>query len=357
MNLHDKLDQILHKYNLLKEELSHPFDDYELFVKRSKEAVELEPHIENILLLKKLIKDQAELEEIVSSPDSDPDLKSLAKEEIQSNKEKIEQLERDIKTLLIPKDINDEKNAIIEIRAGTGGDEAGLFAAELYSMYQKYSEYRNWKFEKLYINENELGSLREASAIISGRGVFAKLKFESGVHRVQRVPVTESGGRVHTSTATVAVMPEVEEVQLNLDPKDLKMEVMRASGAGGQHINKTESAVRITHIPTGIMVIQQDERSQHMNKLKAMKILCARVYDFEMQKMQKERAQARKSQIGTGERNERIRTYNFPQNRVTDHRINLTLYKIDKVMLGEALDEIINPLIEAEQEKKLAEEV
>lgn len=354
MNIIEKLLQIINKYNVLKEELSKPFDDYELFVKRSKELSELEPYISDINRLLKYNEDKLSLAKILKDPNSDNDLRTLASEELNEIDLEMPKLEASIKSLLIPKDINDEKNAIIEIRAGTGGDEAGLFAGELYRMYQKYSELHNWTFEKLYINENELGSLREAAAIISGRGVFARLKFESGVHRVQRVPVTESGGRVHTSTATVAVMPEVEEVQMNIDPKDLKIDLMRASGAGGQHVNKTESAVRITHIPSGIVVTQQDERSQHMNKLKAMKILCSRLYEMETQKLNEERAKTRKNQIGTGERNERIRTYNFPQSRVTDHRINLTLYKIDKIINGEELDEIITPLIEADQQIKLA---
>lgn len=354
MNLLEKLKQILDKYNQIKTQLSAPFEDHDSFVKLSKEASELEPYVETISELLKLSKDKSDLEAIIADPNADSELSTLAKEEITEISIRIPELEQQLKTLLVPKDIDDEKNAIVEIRAGTGGDEAGLFAGELYRMYQKYAEIRGWSFEKLYFNENELGSLREAAAVISGRGVFARLKFESGVHRVQRVPVTESGGRVHTSTATVAVMPEVEEVQMNIDPKDLKIDVMRASGAGGQHINKTESAVRITHIPTGIVVMQQDERSQHMNKLKAMKILCSRLYEFESKKINEERAKTRRDQIGTGERNERIRTYNFPQGRVTEHRIGLTIYKLDRVMSGEELDGLINPLIEADQEAKLA---
>lgn len=355
MNLNEKLDQILSRHQLVKDLLSQPFDDYEEFVKLSKEMSELEPYIDDILALKKCYVELEDINRMLEDTNSDPEIQILAREESPNIIRKINELEQNLKALLVPKDIDDEKNAIIEIRAGTGGDEAGLFAAELYRMYQKYSELHGWKFEGLSIHENELGSLREATAEVSGRGVFARLKFESGVHRVQRVPVTESGGRVHTSTATVAVMPEVEEVQMNIDPKELKLEVMRASGAGGQHVNKTESAVRITHIPTGLVVVQQDERSQHMNKLKAMKILCSRLYDLQLQKLQSERAKTRKEQIGTGERNERIRTYNFPQNRVTDHRINLTLYKIEKIMIGEALDEIIDPLIAIDQEIRLAE--
>ena len=256
--------------------------------------------------------------------------------------------------MLIPKDSTDEKNAIIEIRAGAGGDEAGLFAADLFRMYNRYAEHRGWKFEILYTQESGIGSIKEASANISGKGVFSYLKFESGVHRVQRVPVTESSGRVHTSTATVAVLPEAEEVDLKINDDDLKVEVMRASGAGGQHINKTESAVRVTHIPTGLVVVQQEERSQHMNRAKAMKILRSRLYEMERQKLQSERSENRRLQVGTGDRSERIRTYNYPQGRVTDHRINLTLYKLPQIMEGEGLDEIIKALVEFDQEEKIA---
>lgn len=354
MNLINTLEQILEKYNSLKKQLESAVDDYESQIKISKELSELEQFIEPIKTLIKSNDDKNELINIINN-NTDEELIELANEELEKLNIEIPKLEEQIKILLIPKDIDDEKNAIIEIRAGTGGDEAGLFAGTLYKMYQKYSEIQGWKFEKLYIHENELGSVREAAASISGKGVFAKLKFESGVHRVQRVPVTESGGRVHTSTATVAVMPEAEELQMNINEKDLKIEVMRSSGAGGQHVNKTESAVRITHIPTGIVVTQQDERSQHMNRAKAMKILSSRVYELELRKKNEERAKTRKDQIGSGERNERIRTYNFPQGRVTDHRINLTLYKIDKILLGESLDEIILELMHEDQKAKLAE--
>ena len=235
---------------------------------------------------------------------------------------------------MLPKDEIDEKNAILEVRAGTGGDEAALFATELFSMYQKYSSIKGWRFDILEVSENDIGGYREAIASITGRSVFARLKFESGVHRVQRVPTTESGGRIHTSAATVAVLPEAEEVDIQIDDKDLRIDIFRASGPGGQSVNTTDSAVRITHLPTGIVVSQQDEKSQHKNKAKGMKILRARVFDFERTKLEKERAADRKEQVGTGDRSERIRTYNFPQGRVTDHRINLTLYKIDKVIAG-----------------------
>ena len=250
--------------------------------------------------------------------------------------------------------IKDEKNAILEVRAGTGGDEAALFATELFSMYQKYSSIKGWRFDILEVSENDIGGYREAIASITGRSVFARLKFESGVHRVQRVPTTESGGRIHTSAATVAVLPEAEEVDIQIDDKDLRVDIFRASGPGGQSVNTTDSAVRITHLPTGIVVSQQDEKSQHKNKAKGMKILRARVFDFERTKLEKERAADRKEQVGTGDRSERIRTYNFPQGRVTDHRINLTLYKIDKVIAGEALDDIVDGLTATEEAARLA---
>mgnify|MGYP003314728443 FL=1 len=254
----------------------------------------------------------------------------------------------------MPKDEIDEKNAILEVRAGTGGDEAALFATELFSMYQKYSSIKGWRFDILEVSENDIGGYREAIASITGRSVFARLKFESGVHRVQRVPTTESGGRIHTSAATVAVLPEAEEVDIQIDDKDLRVDIFRASGPGGQSVNTTDSAVRITHLPTGIVVSQQDEKSQHKNKAKGMKILRARVFDFERTKLEKERAADRREQVGTGDRSERIRTYNFPQGRVTDHRINLTLYKIDKVIAGEALDDIVDGLTATEEAARLA---
>lgn len=357
MSLDDTLEKILQKYNTLKDQLLEKAGDSEAFIKLSKEFAELEDYVSIIEKLKKAQAEYASLKEMVDGGGGgggDAEFLELAKTEIPLLKDEISKLEKEITILLLPKDAADEKNAIIEIRAGTGGDEAGLFAADLFRMYQRYAEVRRWKFEVLNYHEAGIGNIKEASASISGKGVFSFLKFESGVHRVQRVPVTESSGRVHTSTATVAVLPEAEEVDLRIDETDLKIDVMRASGAGGQHVNKTESAVRITHIPTGIVVTQQDERSQHMNRLKAMKILRSRLYEMEREKLHAERADNRRSQIGTGERSERIRTYNYPQGRVSDHRINLTLYKLAQVMEGVALDEIISALVEYDQAERMA---
>ena len=340
MLLEETLEKILNRYEFLKQQMLENANDSENFIKLSKEFSDLEDFANLINTYNKTKEELSELQAALEDPETEEDFKELAKEEIEKLQSKIPEA--------------DEKNAIIEIRAGAGGDEAGLFAADLLRMYQKYAEFKKWKFELLYAHESGIGSIKEASANISGKGVFAYLKFESGVHRVQRVPVTESSGRVHTSTATVAVLPEAEEVDLKIDDTDLKIDVMRASGAGGQHVNKTESAVRITHIPTGIVVYQQDERSQHMNRLKAMKILRSRLYEMERQKLQNERADNRRSQVGTGDRSERIRTYNYPQGRITDHRINLTLYKLPQIMEGAALEEIIKPLIEFDQEEQIA---
>ena len=286
---------------------------------------------------------------------SDPEMKALAEEEFLALKERIPVLEREVQLMLLPKDAADERNAIMEVRAGTGGDEAALFAGDLFQMYQRYSALHGWRFEVMSISETGIGGYKEATASITGRGVFARLKFESGVHRVQRVPKTEASGRIHTSAATVAVLPEAEEVDIQIEDKDLRIDVYRSSGPGGQSVNTTDSAVRITHLPTGLVVIQQDEKSQHKNKAKALKVLRSRLYDLERQALDNARAAERKSQVGSGDRSERIRTYNFPQGRVTDHRINLTLYKIDKVMNGEALDEFVEALIAEDQAAKLAE--
>jgi peptide chain release factor 1 len=284
----------------------------------------------------------------------DAELQELAAEELRNLRRRLPDLERRVKLALLPKDVDDQRNAILEVRAGTGGEEAALFAAELLRMYQRYAALRGWRFEILDLSETDLGGLKEASAIISGRDVFARLKFESGVHRVQRVPETEAGGRIHTSAATVAVLPEAEEVDVRIDEKDLRIDVFRASGPGGQSVNTTDSAVRITHLPTGLVVIQQDEKSQHKNKARALKVLRSRLYDLQRQARDSARAAERKSQVGSGDRSERIRTYNFPQGRVTDHRINLTLYKIDKVLTGEALDEIIDAILATDQASRLA---
>jgi peptide chain release factor 1 len=354
MSFETTINTILDRCESLKTQLLDCAGGSENFIKLSKEFSDLEDFATVIHKYKKAQNEFEELNQIISDPQSDSDFKELATIEIENLKTAIPQLEKEIKIMLIPKDVTDEKNAIIEIRAGTGGDEAGLFAADLFRMYQKYSEFRGWKFEILYLQESGIGSIKEASANIFGKGVFSYLKFESGVHRVQRVPVTESGGRVHTSTATVAVLPEAEEVDLKIDESDLRIDVMRASGAGGQHVNKTESAIRITHIPTGVVVECQEERSQHKNRDKAMKRLRSHLYEFERQRKEQERARDRKSQVGSGDRSERIRTYNFPQSRVSDHRINLTLYKIDEVMAGTALDEIIDALITHDHLHKLS---
>jgi len=286
--------------------------------------------------------------------DDDADMIAMAEEEIQTLGKALEQGEHDLKIMLLPKDKDDERNAILEVRAGTGGDEAALFGADLFSMYQRFAANQGWRFEVLEISETGIGGYKEASATITGNNVFARLKFESGVHRVQRVPETETGGRIHTSAATVAVLPEAEDVDVTLDDQDLRVDVFRASGPGGQSVNTTDSAVRITHIPTGIVVSQQDEKSQHKNRAKAMKILRARIYDAERARAEAERAASRKGQVGSGDRSERIRTYNFPQGRVTDHRINLTLYKLDKILAGESLDELVNALITEDQAAALA---
>jgi peptide chain release factor 1 len=290
----------------------------------------------------------------IAESSEDRDLRQLAEEELRALRERLPDLEQQVKLALLPKDADDQRNAILEVRAGTGGDEAALFAAELFRMYQRYAALRGWRFEILDLSETGLGGFKEATALISGRDVFARLKFESGVHRVQRVPETEAAGRIHTSAATVAVLPEAEDVDIRIDERDLRIDVFRASGPGGQSVNTTDSAVRITHIPTGLVVIQQDEKSQHKNKAKALKVLRSRLYDLERQARDSARAAERKSQVGSGDRSERIRTYNFPQGRVTDHRVNLTLYKIDKVMSGEALDEIIDAILAEDQAARLA---
>jgi len=281
-------------------------------------------------------------------------MRAMAEEEQRTLQARLPELARQVQLMLLPKDEADSKNAILEVRAGTGGDEAGLFAADLFRMYQRYAETRKWKFEVMSVSETGIGGYKEAIASVSGTDVFQRLKFESGVHRVQRVPVTESGGRIHTSAATVAVMPEAEEVDVQIDEKDLRIDVFRASGPGGQSVNTTDSAVRITHLPSGIVVSQQDEKSQHKNKAKAMRVLRSRLYEREREMLDAERAQARKSQVGSGDRSERIRTYNFPERRVTDHRINLTLHQLEKVLDGE-LDDFIDALLSEDQARQLAE--
>ena len=295
-----------------------------------------------------------DLSEILNDKDADSEIKEIANTEFVSLKEKATNIERDIQFALLPKDKDDTRNVIIEVRAGTGGDEAGLFASDLFEMYEKLSIKNNWKFEVMEVSETNVGGYKEAQANILGKGVFGRLKFESGVHRVQRVPSTETSGRIHTSAATVAVLPEAEDLEISIEEKDLRIDVFRSSGPGGQSVNTTDSAVRITHIPSGIVVSQQDEKSQHKNRAKAMKILQSRLYEAERQRQQDERSSSRKNQVGSGDRSERIRTYNFPQGRVTDHRISLTLHKLDKVLQGEALDELIDALIVEDRMLKLA---
>ena len=322
--------------------------------KLSIELSELAPIAEKINEVRSLQKELNENSSLADENQQDKELLALIQSEIVELSKSIDILRDELQRLLLPKDEINEKNAILEVRAGTGGDEAALFATELFSMYQRYSALRGWRFDILEISENDIGGYREAIASITGRSVFARLKFESGVHRVQRVPTTESGGRIHTSAATVAVLPEAEEVDVHIEDKDLRIDIFRASGPGGHSVNTTDSAVRITHLPTGIVVSQQDEKSQHKNKAKGMKILRARIFDLERTKRDAERAADRKEQVGTGDRSERIRTYNFPQGRVTDHRINLTLYKIDKVIAGEALDDIVDGLTATEEAARLA---
>ena len=300
-----------------------------------------------------LVKEILDLSEILNDKNADADIKEIATNEFNSLKETISNLEREIQFSLLPKDKDDIRNVILEVRAGTGGDEAGLFASNLFSMYEKLSIKNKWKFEVMEVSETSVGGYKEAQANILGNGVFGRLKYESGVHRVQRVPTTETSGRIHTSAATVAVLPEAEDLEIVIDEKDLRIDVFRSSGPGGQSVNTTDSAVRITHIPSGIVVSQQDEKSQHKNRAKAMKILQSRLYEAERQKQQEERSLTRKDQVGSGDRSERIRTYNFPQGRVTDHRINLTLHKLEKVLSGESLDEFIDALIVEDRMLKL----
>lgn len=320
------------------------------FVKITKEYSDLTPVVDTIRAYKKAIQDEQDLQAMLD----DPDMGEMAKDELYEVRNRIPDLEQQIKLALIPKDTDDTKNAILEIRAGTGGDEAALFAGDLFNMYKGYAAEKGWRFEVVEASENDLGGLKEVIVEVTGSDVFSRLKFESGVHRVQRVPETEASGRVHTSAATVAVLPEAEDVDVNISENDLRIDVYRSRGAGGQSVNTTDSAVRITHLPTGIVVAMQDERSQIKNRAKAMKVLKTRIYDLQRTTLANERAADRKSQVGSGDRSERIRTYNFPQGRVSEHRITLTLYKIHEVMTGKALDEIIEALITNEQAEKLA---
>ena len=350
----DRLDDTLMRYEEMMNQLSEPdvANDPERFKRLMKEQSDLTPIVEAYKEYKQC-KQNVEDSLAMLDEESDEEMRELAKEELNESKARIEELEQELKVLLLPKDPNDDKNVIVEIRAGAGGDVAALFAAEIYRMYVHYAESQRWKVETLEMEEIGIGGMKSVNFMITGQGAYSKMKYESGVHRVQRVPETESGGRIHTSTITVAVMPEAEEVDVEIDEKDVRIDVMRASGNGGQCVNTTDSAVRLTHYPTGIVIYSQTEKSQIQNKAKAFALLRAKLYDMECQKAHDAEAEARRSQIGTGDRSEKIRTYNFPQGRVTDHRINLTLYKLDKIMNGD-IQEIIDACIAADQAKKLA---
>ncbi len=327
--------------------------DSETYVRLASEYSELQPVVTKVREYEKVTGEIADLEALLTDKTTDREMRDLAEMELPELKERLEGLEKEMQILLLPKDAADEKSAILEIRAGTGGSEAALFAGDLFRMYERYAAAHGWKVEVISSSEGEAGGYKEIIATITGRGVFAKLKFESGVHRVQRVPETEASGRIHTSAATVAVLPEAEEIDIEIRPEDIRIDTMRSSGAGGQHVNKTDSAVRITHLPTGL-VVTSSEKSQHQNRAKAMQILRSRLYDMERQRADSERSADRKSQVGSGDRSERIRTYNFPQGRVTDHRINLTLYKLDRMMVGE-IDEVVDALLADYQAGLLAQ--
>ena len=345
-----RLDQVLDRFREIEARMGAATDGAEI-VRLSKEHAELKPVADAVTAVARAREELPELEEMAKAGDAE--MAALAQDELAALNERLPRLERDVALLLAPKDKDENASAILEVRAGTGGDEAALFAGDLFRMYQRYAQSRGWRVEIDSVSEGEVGGYKEIIASITGDGVFGRLKFESGVHRVQRVPETEAGGRIHTSAATVAVLPEVEDVEIDIRDQDIRVDTYRSSGAGGQHVNKTDSAVRITHLPTGI-VVTSSEKSQHQNRARAMKVLQARLYDQQREALDSARADARKSQVGSGDRSERIRTYNFPQGRVTDHRINLTLYNLAKVMEGEALDDVINPLIAEDQAARLA---
>jgi peptide chain release factor 1 len=355
MALVEKLDQVVLRHEALAVEMSSGDMVPAEFAKLSKEYSDLSPVVEKAIELHTMMDELDEANEILADPEGDSEMRTMAEEEVRSLQHKLPALTEIIQKLLLPVDAADSKNAILEVRAGTGGDEASLFAAVLFRMYELYVKQKGWTFELMSVNETGIGGIKEAMATIRGNGVFARMKFESGVHRVQRVPTTESGGRIHTSAATVAVLPEAEDFDVEIEEKDLRIDTYRAQGPGGQSVNTTDSAVRITHVPTGVVVQCQDEKSQHKNKAKAMKVLRSRIYDAERQRQSEERASDRKSQVGSGDRSERIRTYNYPQGRVTDHRINLTLHKLDRIVEGESLDELIDALTAEDQASRLAE--
>lgn len=355
MSLQNNLSRILERRLEIEKQLNDAANlSSDEMMQLSKELSDLRPIAEKAEYVNDITANLESAKALLAEADGDAEIIAMAEEEIETLGVNMEKAEHELKIMLLPKDKDDERNAILEVRAGTGGDEAALFASDLFSMYQRFASNQGWRFEVLEISETGIGGYKEASATITGNNVFATLKFESGVHRVQRVPETETGGRIHTSAATVAVLPEAEDVDVTLDENELRIDVFRASGPGGQSVNTTDSAVRITHIPTGIVVSQQDEKSQHKNRAKAMKILRARIYDAERARAEAERAASRKGQVGSGDRSERIRTYNFPQGRVTDHRINLTLYKLEKILAGESLDEMVDALITEDQAAALA---
>jgi len=350
-----KLDALVARHKAVESELATPVAT-ETYVKLSREFAELAPIVEAVQNYRGIVAEIEGLDALIADAATDAEMRAMALAERPQLEQKRATLERQIKLALVPKDAMDERNVILEIRAGTGGDEASLFAGDLFRMYERYAANQGWKVEVISASEGTMGGFKEIVAEIRGRGAFAKLKFESGVHRVQRVPDTEAQGRIHTSTATVAVLPEAGDVDIDIDEADLKIDTLRSGGAGGQHVNKTESAVRVTHIPTGIVVMMQEDRSQHRNRAKAMAVLRARLYDFERRKRDAARAAERRGQVGSGDRSERIRTYNFPQGRVSDHRIDLTLYKLPQVIEGEALGEIIDALVTEHQAELLAAE-
>ena len=349
-----KLDRLVDRFEALEAEMASGASG-DAFVKLSREHAELAPVIETARAWRQAQADLAGAEALINDPGTDSEMRGMADEERAELKQRLEKLDHELRIALLPKDAADNSSAIVEVRAGTGGDEAALFAADLLEMYQRYCALQGWRTEVMDRTESDLGGIKDATLEVNGRGAFAKLKFESGVHRVQRVPATENQGRIHTSAATVAVLPEAEDVDIQINDKDLRIDVYRAQGAGGQHVNKTESAVRITHLPTGIAVAQQTEKSQHKNKAHAMKLLKAKLYDMERQKVDSARAAERKSMVGSGDRSERIRTYNFPQGRVTDHRINLTLYNLARIITGDELGEIVDALVAQDQADRLAE--